>query len=245
MAKHNLPGMNFGPLQDPSFDWDPETGTSLVSGSRCPGGYARDEETLASELEGLADWGINVIVTLIPRFYGNGEEDGRYPRLVAAVERSGRFHAHYHGEAVAIEDFHSSSLERLQHILDTILAETAQKRRVLVHCSAGMGRTSFILAALHISQLNWDSLPRSITTQDINSILHRAYDIQQGPNIIRNPEGDQFRTLHEFLKRKLHENHIEIVIPEPEKIHNLTKTQLTELDLYNQDREFELSFPHH
>jgi len=57
---------------------------------------------------------------------------------------------------IPIKDFGPPNLEDFEEFMDFVCAQIAQKRRVVVHCYAGMGRTNLMLATYLIHHLGID-----------------------------------------------------------------------------------------
>ena len=72
--------------------------------------------------------------------------------------------------SIPIEDFTIPSARTLEKILDCIFAGEEKNHKILVHCSAGMGRTGIVLAAWLIAKYHFQA------QQAVERVCQPPYD---------------------------------------------------------------------
>lgn len=103
------------------------------------------------------------------------------------IEDSGFEH-----KRICVEDFTSPTLDQIDEFLSFIDAKLAERKKVLVHCFAGRGRTGTMLAAYLIHR----GMSAEAAIREIRSKAEAAYGSVRG--VI---EPEQEETLHRFSNR--------------------------------------------
>lgn len=204
MADEALDSLNFDILH--AEEWKIE-GIATVAGMRCPGGRVSESNPsewpllAESDLRRVAEKGFRSVYSLIETV------DIRYPQLALVIEKlreEGVLKQHWRGEGVEIPDFSSLDIEELDRRTSFLAQQVDEgSHRIIVHCSAGVGRTSYILAALAIRKRTPD--PQKET---LESFVDWAYRAAVG-NVFRRAEANQRTSLIAFA------HHLYAFMPEP------------------------------
>ena len=114
---------------------------ALATMARPRGG---DPDRLAEDVEGLAAYGVNVLVSLL----SPAEED----ELGLREERAAALAAGLEFRRFEIPDYGVPPVAELREVADALLEQIRAGRTVVIHCRAGIGRSSLVLSLIHISE---------------------------------------------------------------------------------------------